>query len=409
MTSSGSVVSAKVEKPRRSRKTTVISRRWVFRGSSAPPATMSSARCGEKKRFNRPEPLDLGNLLADALLERAAPLEQPVVETLFLEAGADAGAQENRVEGLRQVVRRTQLDAADDALQLVHGRDHDHGDRAEPFVGLERLQHLVAVELRHHDVQENQIERSRPQELQRLAAVPRSADIRVPLATEALGQGVEVVLVVVDHQERGPVLAHRVSRGPGRMPIGRLRLHGRRPRGGSTHGGRGLRKERPDLLEEPGEVDRLRIEVVAARRQRPGALALHGVGRERDDGDGASPCRRLQPPRSLPAVQNRQTQVHEDERRRLAGGHGDALLAVPGHDDGEARPRQPAAEHVDVVVVVLDVQDLRHRGPPVGAGLARDDARQHAPDLGQQLVALPRTLLEDPLDRAVEDPPVLGA
>src|SRR5258705_2822146 len=54
ITSSGSVISAKAVKPRRSRKATVISRRWVLRGSSAPPATISSASWGEKKRLSRP-------------------------------------------------------------------------------------------------------------------------------------------------------------------------------------------------------------------------------------------------------------------------------------------------------------------------------------------------------------------
>ena len=54
MTSSGSDVSAKAVKPRRSRKTTVMSRRWLLRGSSAPPVTMASASWGEKKRLSRP-------------------------------------------------------------------------------------------------------------------------------------------------------------------------------------------------------------------------------------------------------------------------------------------------------------------------------------------------------------------
>ena len=43
MTSSGSAVSAKAVKPRRSRNTTAISRRCVLRGSSAPPARIASA------------------------------------------------------------------------------------------------------------------------------------------------------------------------------------------------------------------------------------------------------------------------------------------------------------------------------------------------------------------------------
>ena len=53
ITSSGSAVSVKAVKPRRSRNTTVISRRWLFSGSSAPPLTMASASCGEKKFFSR--------------------------------------------------------------------------------------------------------------------------------------------------------------------------------------------------------------------------------------------------------------------------------------------------------------------------------------------------------------------
>src|SRR5438445_13425920 len=54
MTSSGSEVSAKAVKPRRSRKTTVISRRWLFKGSSALPDTIISASWGEKKRLSLP-------------------------------------------------------------------------------------------------------------------------------------------------------------------------------------------------------------------------------------------------------------------------------------------------------------------------------------------------------------------
>ena len=55
MTSSGSAVSAKAVNPRRSRNTTVISRRWLLRGSSAPPATIISASWGEKNRLRRPD------------------------------------------------------------------------------------------------------------------------------------------------------------------------------------------------------------------------------------------------------------------------------------------------------------------------------------------------------------------
>ena len=74
ITSSGSAVSVKAVNPRRSRKTTVISRRWLFSGSSAPPATISSASCGEKKRFSLPTFSSWRDAVGHALLERAIQL-----------------------------------------------------------------------------------------------------------------------------------------------------------------------------------------------------------------------------------------------------------------------------------------------------------------------------------------------
>ena len=54
MTSSGSAVSEKAPKPTRSSITIATSRRCVRSGSSTPPATISSATAGEKKRLSRP-------------------------------------------------------------------------------------------------------------------------------------------------------------------------------------------------------------------------------------------------------------------------------------------------------------------------------------------------------------------
>jgi len=100
MTSSGSEVSANAVKPRRSRKTTTISRRWLLSGSSAPPWTIASARAGEKKRLSPREPLELRHLLAHPLLERAVQLRQLVVEALDPQQGAHARQDLRLVIGL---------------------------------------------------------------------------------------------------------------------------------------------------------------------------------------------------------------------------------------------------------------------------------------------------------------------
>jgi hypothetical protein len=57
------------------------------------------------------------------------------------------------VERLGQVVVGPELDAAHDALQVGHGRDHDHRDVAQPLVGLDPGQRLDAAQDRHHHVE----------------------------------------------------------------------------------------------------------------------------------------------------------------------------------------------------------------------------------------------------------------
>ena len=63
MTSSGSAISAKPVKPRRSPNTTVIRRRWLLSIDSSPDETMSSASCGAKIAPQPSDPLQLINLL----------------------------------------------------------------------------------------------------------------------------------------------------------------------------------------------------------------------------------------------------------------------------------------------------------------------------------------------------------
>ena len=129
---------------------------------------MSSASCGEKKRLSRPRRSSCVDLLGDAPLQRPVELRElpallrlPVVQALLLQARADPRLQQHRLERLAEIVLGAELDAAHDAVELVQRRDHEHRDVAPGGIGLEALEHRVAVEVRHHDVEEHEVHRRR--------------------------------------------------------------------------------------------------------------------------------------------------------------------------------------------------------------------------------------------------------
>ena len=164
ITSSGSAVSAKAVKPRRSRKTTVTSRRWLLSGSSASPATIISASCGEKKRLRRPRRSSWRDLLAHPRLERPVPVRElggllldGVVELLDAEEGADAGQQLRLVHGLGQEVVGARLEPLDALLRRVERGHHHHRQDARGGIGADGAAHLVAAHLRHHHVEQHEV------------------------------------------------------------------------------------------------------------------------------------------------------------------------------------------------------------------------------------------------------------
>ena len=62
------------------------------------------------------------------------------------------------IERFEDEILGAELDAADHGLDLVERRDHDDGKIVRASVLLEMLQHLIAVHLRHHDVEQHEIE-----------------------------------------------------------------------------------------------------------------------------------------------------------------------------------------------------------------------------------------------------------
>ena len=85
------------------------------------------------------------------------------------------------------------------------------------------------------------------------------------------------------------------------------------------------------------------------------------VRRQRDHRNRARARIVFQPPRGFPAVDHRQVEVHQDQIRLVLEGGGAALFAVLRDQHLELiQQLEPHLEHVDVVVVVFDVEKSCH-------------------------------------------------
>jgi hypothetical protein len=72
---------------------------------------------------------------------------------------------------------------------------------AQLRVGLDPGQRVDAVENRHHDVEQDEVEGLAGEPGEGGGAVAGRDEVGIALALKALGQRVEVVLVVVDHED----------------------------------------------------------------------------------------------------------------------------------------------------------------------------------------------------------------
>ena len=126
MTSSGSAVSEKAVKPRKSVNTTVISRRWVFSGSSTSPERIRSPIARRNKALQPGEAIDLGHLLRHALLEVGIERRQLVVQRLHPQQRLHAREQLRLIDRLGQEIVGAGLDSLDPLLLRVEGGAHHH-------------------------------------------------------------------------------------------------------------------------------------------------------------------------------------------------------------------------------------------------------------------------------------------
>ena len=134
----------------------------------------------------------------------SCPLE--VVEPFLGQPRVDPRAEDHGIERLREVVVGPDLDAADDALGLVDGGDHDHRDVTRIRRRLEPLEDRDAVELGHDDVEEHDVDRLVGEQLERLRSVCRGAD-RMAVLLEEASEQLPADAVVVGDEDRGATRA----------------------------------------------------------------------------------------------------------------------------------------------------------------------------------------------------------
>ena len=135
-----------------------------------------------------------------------------VVEPSLGQPRVDPRPEDHGVERLREVVVGPRLDAADDALDLVDGGDHDHRHVTPAGCRLEPLEDRDPVELGHDDVEEHDVDRPLGEQLERLRSVRRGAH-RVAVLLEEASEQLPAGAVVVGDEDRAGHCGPRDPRG----------------------------------------------------------------------------------------------------------------------------------------------------------------------------------------------------
>ena len=104
------------------------------------------------------------------------PLGQHRAVILDLEEVLDAGQEFAAVERLGDEIVGPGLQAPDAVLRFLQGGDHDDRDDGGGLVGPEAAADLVAVDLRQHDVEEDQVRMLRAATLARASSPSYGGD-----------------------------------------------------------------------------------------------------------------------------------------------------------------------------------------------------------------------------------------
>src|SRR5712691_6307242 len=122
-----------------------------------------------------------------------------------------------------------------------------------------------------------------------------------------------------------------------------------------------VRENAPQRRDQPIEFDRFAIELVAACGYGLFALTSQRMCGESDDRDIAGLRIASEPPRRFPPVDDGHLEIHQNDIWPLGSRHLAALLPVFRRQNLEiAEQLEAHLEHIDVVVVVFDVEHSGH-------------------------------------------------
>ena len=168
--------------------------------------------------------LDMRELLRHALLERAIPRNEIgglrahlVGQLLDPQHRLDPGGERGLVDRLGQIFVGARLEPGDDVLAVGLRGDQDDRRERQIGIGLDLPAGFDAVDLRHHDVEQDQIRMMLPGGGDRLLAIGRFDEL-VALPPEAGAEDVAIGLIVVD-DENARWLVHRNVRRRASGPI----------------------------------------------------------------------------------------------------------------------------------------------------------------------------------------------
>ena len=166
------------------------------------------------------------------VLGQAALVHQPLVLLRQLaprlgqgHMAADAGAHDGGTDRAADEIHGPQGQAPNLVADGGHGGDEDHGNGGGGRIGLEPVQHLVAVHARHHDVEQDQVRRRLVHRAgQGFRTVVGEAQVVFEL--QAVGQHFDVFPGVVHDEDDGapgrPPRTPAAGGQPGAALVGRM-------------------------------------------------------------------------------------------------------------------------------------------------------------------------------------------
>ena len=120
----------------------------------------------------------------------------------------DPRAQDRGIERLRQIVVGAELDALRNLVDVRVGADHDDRDISLVRIAPDHFENLVPVQIRHHQIEQDETEFFLLDQRDRLVSAGRADDPLVTIGFEQQLQRVSIVLIVIDDKDTGEIRCH---------------------------------------------------------------------------------------------------------------------------------------------------------------------------------------------------------